>query len=91
MLPFDSESGRGFGSVFHHHMQGLGLSPGPFSWPFPRGSAPMCCGRHVQVSEAPLRARFIVKFQRIKLDVGCLILLLVMLRESVMVFGGYEG
>lgn len=51
----------------------------------------MCCGRHVQVSEAPLRARFIVKFQRIKLDVGCLILLLVMLRESVMVFGGYEG
>lgn len=31
MLPFDSESGRGFGSVFHHHIQGLGKSPGPFS------------------------------------------------------------
>lgn len=25
-----SESGRGFGSVFHHHTQGLGQSPGPF-------------------------------------------------------------
>ncbi len=25
--------GRGFGSVFRHHIQGLGNSPGPFSCP----------------------------------------------------------
>ena len=27
-----SDCGRGFGSVFRHHTQGLGQSPGPFSW-----------------------------------------------------------
>jgi len=26
-----SERGRGFGSVFRHHTQGLGSTPGPFS------------------------------------------------------------
>ena len=30
-LLFSSDYGRGFGSVFHHHTQGPGQSPGPFS------------------------------------------------------------
>jgi len=30
MLPFDSESGRGFGSVFHHQCKSLTI----FSWAF---------------------------------------------------------
>lgn len=36
--------GRGFGSLFRHHLQGLGNSPGPFLFAFPQGSAEMCCG-----------------------------------------------
>src|SRR6218665_437419 len=39
-----SDDGRGFGSVFHYHIQGLGQSPGPFLLAFPRGGVPMCCG-----------------------------------------------
>ena len=37
MLPFDSESGRGFGSVFHHHnMKSQPLSGWDFFCPFPQ-------------------------------------------------------